>query len=157
MASLPKKEEIISMITSMNEIMPSITNVISKFNKDIKIADAVNFSNSFPIVLNTFITAFWELESFTSVINQNSLDNLNNFIYKLTLKDLSNKTLLDSKGNVMTIFNPIGSMIDSITTMIKGVDMASFIKLPITMKMVGKHLTPHLKCWKRLWRITRPF
>lgn len=150
MASLPKKEEIISMITSMNEIMPSITNVISKFNKDIKIADATNFSNSFPIILNTFITAFWELESFTSVINQNSLDNLNNFIYNLTLKDSSNKTLLDSKGNPITIFNPIGSMIGSITTMIKGVDMASFIKLPMTMKMMGKTFNAAFKMLEKV-------
>ena len=150
MASLPKKEEIISMITSMNEIMPSITNVISKFNKDIKIADATNFSNSFPIILNTFITAFWELESFTSVINQNSLDNLNNFIYKLTLKDSSNKTLLDSNGNPITIFNPIGSMIGSITTMIKGIDMASFVKLPMTMKMVGKTFNAAFKMLEKV-------
>ena len=150
MASLPKKEEIISMITSMNEIMPSITNVISKFNKDIKIADATNFSNSFPIILNTFITAFWELESFTSVINQNSLDNLNNFIYNLTLKDSSNKTLLDSNGNPITIFNPIGSMIGSITTMIKGVDMASFVKLPMTMKMTGKTFNAAFKMLEKV-------
>ena len=150
MASLPKKEEIISMITSMNEIMPSITNVISKFNKDIKVADAVNFSNSFPIILNTFIAAFWELESFTSVINQKSLDNLNNFIYNLTLKDSSNKTLLDSNGNPITVFNPIGSMIGSITTMIKGVDMASFIKLPMTMKMTGKTFNAAFKMLEKV-------
>ena len=150
MASLPKKEEIISMITSMNEIMPSITNVISKFNKDIKVVDAVNFSNSFPIVLNTFIAAFWELESFTSVINQKSLDNLNNFIYNLTLKDPSNKTLLDSNGNPITVFNPIGSMIGSITTMIKGVDMASFIKLPMTMKMTGKTFNAAFKMLEKV-------
>ena len=50
----------------------------------------------------------------------------------------------------MTIFDPIGSMVGSITTMIKGVDMASFIKLPITMKMVGKTFNSAFKMLEKV-------
>lgn len=133
---LPKPNEIIEIVKSMQNVIPKMTDIVSKFNKDIKVKDALQFSNTFPIVLNTFMMAFWELNNFTAIVEKKSLLDLKEFINDLLITNSSGNPLVDEKGNVITIFTPIGSMISSITAMLNAVNMGDFIKLPITLSMV---------------------
>lgn len=135
---IPTSKEIIEIAENIKSVLPQVSSLVQKFNKDIKVKDAVDFSQSFPLILNTFINSLWQIDAAADLIDNNTFTRINEFVWKLTLRDKSDKPITDKDGNPLTVFTPIGSMITSISTMLNAVDMGTFIKLPVTMKMIRK-------------------
>jgi len=132
--NLPKVEDITELVNLTQKMLPNISELVTSFNKSIKVKDAINFGRTFPIIVTSLMSAIGSLKDICNEIDTKSILDVNEFVKNLALRDGQGKFVVDEKGNIASIISPFVSIVSGTMEMLKLVDWKTVFLMPVYMK-----------------------
>ena len=134
--NLPKVEDITELVNLTQKMLPNISELVTSFNKSIKVKDAINFGRTFPVIVTSLMSAIVSLNDICAEFTPKDILEVNEFVKNLALRDGQGKFVVDEKGNIASIMSPFVSIVSGTMEMLKLVDWKTVFLMPVYMKKI---------------------